>query len=391
MLVIKNARIFTAAERNYEKGDIIVDNGKITAVGTDAAIHMDAASQKEAEIIDAEGLFAMPGIVDAHSHIGGFGANGDDQDLNEMTCSVTPSMESYYAINPDSKDFKRAIRTGITTSVIAPGSGNVIGGLVCACKSAGKNVSEMCIKNPVALKMALGGNPKGVYGVKKQLPMTRMGIAQVIRDQFYKAREYMKKQADAGEDISKLPPYDAGMENICRVLRREIPAKVHCEQFDMLTALRISEEFDVLITLDHAWGSSDFIEEISSAKNLVGVIFGPVGVPLLPGECGKVDIECLAELDRRGVTCAIMTDGPILNPEMIIVQAGEAVRTGTPHDRALRMLTINPAKIAGLDDRIGSLEPGKDADIVLFRGIPALDSKARCVMTVINGVVVYRA
>lgn len=158
----------------------------------------------------------------------------------------------------------------------------------------------------------------------------------------------------------------------------------------MLTALRISEEFDILITLDHAWGSSDFYEEICSAKNLVGVIFGPVGVPLLPGECGKVDIECLAELDRRGVACAIMTDGPILNPEMIIVQAGEAVRTGTPHERALRMLTINPAKIAGLDDRIGSLEPGKDADIVLFRGIPALDSKACCVMTIINGVVVHR-
>ncbi len=391
MLVIKNARIFTAAGRNYEKGDIIVDNGKIIAVGTDSAIHMDAPLQKEAEIIDAEGLFAMPGIVDAHSHIGGFGANVEDQDLNEMTGCATPSMESFYAIDPSSRHFKRAVRAGITTSVIAPGSGNVIGGLACACKSAGQNTAEMCIKNPVALKMALGGNPKGVYGAKKQLPMTRMGIAQVIRDQFFKAREYMKKQTEAGEDPSKMPPYDAGLENICRVLRREIPAKVHCEQFDMLTVLRIAEEFDILFTLDHAWGSSDFIEEICSAKNLVGVIFGPVGVPLLPGECGKVDIECLAELDRRGVTCAIMTDGPILNPELIVGQAGEAVRTGTPHERALRMLTINPAKIAGLDNAIGSLEPGKDADIVLFRGVPALDTTARCVMTVINGAAVYRA
>lgn len=244
MLVIKNARIFTAAERNYEKGDIIVDSGKITAVGTDAAIHMDAASLKEAEVINAEGLFAMPGIVDAHSHIGGFGANGDDQDLNEMTCNATPSMESFYAINPDSKNFKRALRTGITTSVIAPGSGNVIGGLACACKSTGKNISEMCIKNPVALKMALGGNPKGVYGSKKQLPMTRMGIAQVIREQFYKAREYMKKQADAGEDISKLPPMmpawktSAGcfaVKSLPRCIANSLICSLHCASQRSLT------------------------------------------------------------------------------------------------------------------------------------------------------------
>lgn len=173
------------------------------------------------------------------------------------------------------------------------------------------------------------------------------------------------------------------------MLRREIPIKVHCEQFDMMTTLRIAEEFNISFTLDHAWGASDFYDEICSAKNLVGVIFGPTGVGLLPGECGKVDIECLEVLDRRGVTCAIMTDGPIMNPELLVGQAGEAVRLGTPHERVLRMLTINPAKIAGLDDRIGSLEPGKDADIVLFKGIPALDVAARCVRTIINGETVY--
>jgi len=385
MLVIKNARIFTAAKRDYEQGSILIDAGKILAIGG------EVAAPEDAETIDAGGLFAMPGIVDAHSHIGGFGANGEDQDLNEMTCNATPAVESYYAINPASKDFERAVRAGITTSVIAPGSGNVIGGLVCAVKNAGESMSEMCIKNPVALKMALGGNPKGVYGAKQQLPMTRMGVAQVIRDHLEKARAYMKKQADAGGDPAKMPSYDAGLENICRVLRREIPIKVHCEQFDMLTTLRIAQEYDILFTLDHAWGSVDFMEDICAAKNLVGVIYGPIGVPLLPGECGKVDIECLAELDRRGVTCAIMTDGPIMNPELIVGQAGEAVRTGTPHARALRMLTINPAKIAGLDGRIGSLEPGKDADVVLFKGVPALDTAARCVMSIINGRVVYRA
>ncbi len=385
MLVIKNARIFTAAEKDYEKGSILIKGGKIAAIGS------DLSAPEGVEAIDAEGLFAMPGIVDAHSHIGGFGANGEDQDLNEMTANATPAAESYYAIDPASKDFERAVSAGITTSVIAPGSGNVIGGLVCAVKNAGGSMREMCVKNPVALKMALGGNPKGVYGAKQQLPMTRMGVAQVIRDQLSKARVYMEKKRDAGSDLSKMPAYDAGLENICRVLQKEIPVKVHCEQFDMLTTLRIAEEFDILFTLDHAWGSTDFMEEICAAKNLVGVIYGPIGVPLLPGECGKVDIECLAELDRRGVTCAIMTDGPIMNPELIVGQAGEAVRTGTPHARALRMLTINPARIAGLDGRIGSLEPGKDADIVLFKGVPALDTAARCVVSVIDGKVVYRA
>ena len=157
----------------------------------------------------------------------------------------------------------------------------------------------------------------------------------------------------------------------------------------MMTTLQIAEEFDILCTIDHAWGASDFYDEIAGAKNLVGIIFGPTGVPLLPGECGKVDIECLAELDRRGVVTAIMTDGQIMNQELLVGQAGEAVRTGTPHERALTMLTRNAAAITGIEDRAGSLEPGKDADIILFRGIPARDTAARCVHAVINGETVF--
>ena len=382
MLVIQNARIFTAADKNYERGDIAVENGKILSVGENLPVPQGA------EVIDARGLFVMPGIVDAHSHVGGFG-EGNQQDLNEMTCNATPAVESFYGIDSESKDFPRIIKAGITTSVIAPGSGNVIGGMACACKSVGRSTAEMCIKNPVALKMALGGNPKGAYGAKNQLPMTRMGVAEVIRSTLFKARDYMEKQQAAKDDPAKMPPYDQGLENICKVLRREIPIKVHCEQFDMMTTLRIAEEFNIRFTLDHAWGATDFMDEICSAKNLVGVIFGPIGVSLTPGECGKVDIECLEELNRRGVTCAIMTDGPIMNPELLVGQAGEAVRMGTPHERVLRMLTINPAKIAGLEDRLGSLEPGKDADIVFFKGVPALDVAARCVRTIINGKTVY--
>ena len=378
MLVIKNAKIFTSAGKFYEKADMLLNSGKIEKIAEKIEIPEDA------QVIDAENLTAIPGIVDAHSHIGTFGIGGD-QDANEMTKNATPEIEVLYGIDTDSKAFQRVLRSGITTSAIAPGSGNVIGGLVCAVKSYGDSIEDMCIKNPVALKMALGGNPKGVYGKRNQMPMTRMGIAEVIRENYIKATEYLRKKEE-GEDI----PYDQGMENICKVLKREIPMKVHCEQFDMLTTIRISEEFNVEFTLDHAWGASDYYDDISNAKNLRGVIFGPIGVYLTPGECGKVDIDSLIELDRRGVCCSIMTDGPVMNPDLIVNQAGELVRFGMPQEKALEMITINGAKIIGLQDRIGSIEEGKDADIVLFKGSPAVDTDARVVCTIVNGEIAYR-
>ena len=376
-MVIKNAKIFTS-RKIYEKADMLLNSGKIEKIAEKIEIPEDA------QVIDAENLTAIPGIVDAHSHIGTFGIGGD-QDANEVTKNATPEIEVLYGIDTDLKAFQRVLRSGITTSAIAPGSGNVIGGLVCAVKSYGDSIEDMCIKNPVALKMALGGNPKGVYGKRNQMPMTRMGIAEVIRENYIKATEYLRKKEE-GEDI----PYDQGMENICKVLKREIPMKVHCEQFDMLTTIRISEEFNVEFTLDHAWGASDYYDDISNAKNLRGVIFGPIGVYLTPGECGKVDIDSLIELDRRGVCCSIMTDGPVMNPDLIVNQAGELVRFGMPQEKALEMITINGAKIIGLQDRIGSIEEGKDADIVLFKGSPAVDTDARVVCTIVNGEIAYR-
>lgn len=380
MLVIKNAKIYTSAGKVIEKGDILIQDGKIKQVGENLKYSCD-------NVIDAKGLVVTPGIIDAHSHIGGFGTDMSDQDLNEMTKNATPEIESIYAIDTNSKMFERVRKAGITTSAIAPGSGNVVGGLVCAVKSHGKSIQDMCIKSPVALKMALGGNPKGVYGKRNQMPMTRMGIAHVMRETLRKGQEYMAKRAD--KDESKRPEYDTGMENVCRVLRREIPIKVHCEQFDMLTTIRMAKEFNIEFTLDHAWGASDFMDDIVNS-GCRGVIYGPIGVPLLPGECGKIDIDSLVELDKRGVTCAIMTDGPILNPDVIIVQAGEVVRFGGDVERVINMLTINPARIIGIDDRVGSIEEGKDADIVIFNGTPAVDTNAAVVYTIINGEVVYK-
>ena len=378
MLVIRNAKIYTCAGKIYEQADILIDGQKIAAIGE----NLDVPPQTKS--IDADGLVAMPGIVDAHSHVGLFG-DGSGQDANEMTANATPEVESYYGLDIGDKAFQRVCRAGITVSAIPPGSGNVIGGMVCAVKSYGDSLEKMCIKNPVALKMALGGNPKGVYGKRNQMPMTRMGVAEIIRENLIRAKEYLAKQ-QRGEAVE----YHQGMENLCKVLRREIPMKVHCEQFDMLTILRIAEEFDVELTIEHAWGASDFYDDIAASKNLRGIIFGPIGVYLTPGECGKVDIDSLIELDRRGVCCSIMTDGPVMNPDLIVCQAGELVRFGMDQQKALQMLTINPAKILGLEDRIGSLEKGKDADVVLFRGEPAIDTAARVVCTIVNGEIAYQ-
>lgn len=382
MLVIKGAKIYTSADKVIQKGDILIENGKIKDIGTSMNV-------KGGTIIDAEGLIATPGIIDAHSHISGFGADMDDQDLNEMTNNATPQVEAIYSVDTSSKMFERVIQSGITTSAIAPGSGNVVGGLVCAVKSYGHSIEDMCIKNPVALKMALGGNPKGVYGKRNKMPMTRMGIAHVIRETLIKGQEYLQKKEAAKDDVSKMPYFDLGLENVCRVLKKEIPLKVHCEQFDMLTIIHIAKEFDVDFTLDHAWGASDFYDDIVES-GCKGVIYGPIGVALLPGECGKIDIYSVVELDRRGVTCAIMTDGPILNPDVLIIQAGEVVRFGGNIERVLNMLTINPAKILGIDDRVGSIEKGKDADIVIFKGMPAVDTNAMVEYTIINGEVAYK-
>ena len=375
MLVIKNAKIYTSAGQVYENGDILIEDGKIVEVGEDLKFD-------NAKTLDVEGLVVIPGIVDAHSHIGGFGTDMSDQDLNEMTKNITPEVEALYSIDTKSPMFQRALKAGITTSAVAPGSGNVIGGMVCAVKSHGKGIEDMCIKNPVALKAALGGNPKGVYGKRNEMPMTRMGIAKVLRETFIKAQEYMEKREKGETDI------DLGLENVCKVVRREIPLKVHCEQFDMLTTIRIAKEFDIDFTLDHAWGASDFYDDIENS-NCKGVIYGPIGVLLLPGECGKIDIDSLIELDKRGVPCAIMTDGPILNPDVIVVQAGEVIRFGGDIERVINMLTINPAKIIGVDDRVGSIEKGKDADLVIFKGTPALDTNASVKYTIINGEIVY--
>ena len=378
MYVIKNGTLYTMDGQGVLQADLRVENGKITEIGSNL-------STEGAEVIDATGKCVTPGFVDPHSHIGGFGA-GDEQDLNEITNPLTPELDARYGINPKSKDFKVALEQGITTSCIIPGSANVVCGWGMAYKSAGK---ARLIKDPVALKAAMGINPKGCYCPKNQTPMTRMGIANLMKTYLRNVQDYMKKKADAGDDKTKLPTYDLGLEHGIPVLEKKIPLKVHSYMHDMMTLLEIAKEFDIQITLDHAQGASDYLEELND-PHVRGVIFGPTSECLFPGEGGKLDYECCKGLDDEGVKVAVMTDGPVTVVNMLLYEVGESVRRGMDPVRALGMVTCNSAAIVGVEDRVGSLTVGKDADILIWSDMPAAAVDAVLEQVMVDGEIVYK-
>ena len=385
MLLLKNATVLTMDDAGViEGGDVLLDGGKIVSVGI-------GLPEAGCEVIDCTGKIVMPGLIDAHAHRTNFPENGEGSgDINELTNPVTAELNAYYAIDPKNVSFAISCAYGITTSCIAPGSGNVVGGYCVAMKSAGKGLADQVIANPVALKAAMGINPKGVYNGKNRCPMSRMGIAQVLREYLQKVQAYMKKKAEAGEDASKLPPYDEAMEHGIPVLERKIPLKVHAYQQDMMTVLEIADEFDIDVTLDHALGASDFVEELAANPHVKGVIYGPILIGLFPGEGCKVDFDAMKLLDDAGVCTAMMTDALLSCAQMLVNQVGECVRAGMDPIRALRMLTVNPAKMLGLEERIGMLRPGMDADIAVFDAMPCVVPSAQVEMTIINGDIVYR-
>jgi len=382
MLKIKNATIYTMAGQILQNSDILCEDGKILEVGT--------ALRDADQEIDATGLVVIPGIIDAHSHIGTMSTVTEEADNNEMTNPATADVSIVYAYDPESDDVRRAVQAGITTVGLAPGSGNVVGGEVVAMKTVGDNPFDMIVKRPIALKCATGFNPKNVYGPKDQRPLTRMGIAQVIIDLLMDGKAYMEKKILAAEGKGEAPKYDAGLELVEKVLRREIPLKMHSGGFDMITGIEIAKQFNVLLTLDHASGAGHFAKEIADA-NIMGIIGGPWGGPAhMVGEGKRNGAYDVVECHKLGVTCAIMTDGPIVKQDALIYEAGEAVRLGLSVEEALSMLTINAAKIILCDDRLGSIEVGKDADFAIFRGTPALDTDAVVMYTISGGKIAYQ-
>lgn len=377
MYVIKNALVYTMADAGVVKADILVENGKVAAIGENLSAET---------VIDAAGKVVTPGFVDAHSHIGGIAdLTPLGEDLNEITNPLTPELDAYYGINPKDKCFGYAIEQGITTSCLIPGSANVVCGWGMAYKSAGEH---RLIKDPVALKAAMGINPKGCYAAKKMAPMTRMAIANLMKKYLWDVKDYMAKKAAAGDDATKLPPYDLGLEHGIPVIEKKIPLKVHSYMHDMMTLLEIAKEFDILVTMDHAQGASDFADELAD-PHVKGVVFGPTCEPLFPGEGGKLDYECCKMLDDRGVNVAVMTDGPVTAINMLLYEIGEAVRKGMDPVRALGMVTVNAARILGIEDRVGSLAVGMDADILVWSALPSLAADAVLERVIIDGKTVF--
>ncbi|MEG3007563.1 MAG: amidohydrolase family protein [Oscillospiraceae bacterium] len=376
-MLIKNGNIYTMTEEENFVGDLLIEDGKISKIGKNIDVKAD-------KTIDATGLNVLPGLIDAHSHLGLFNFNEETgiDDANEMTKENTPTMDARYGVDIDLPEFKSAIEHGITTLLLTPGSGNVICGLPFATKTYGTNIFDMTIKSPCALKIAFGGNPKNTYGARKQLPMTRMGVAQVLREKLYAAKKY-KDEKDEGKN----PKYDVELEAMLPAMRGEVPLKMHCTQYDMLTAIEIANEFGLKFSLEHAWGACDYLDEI--VESGCSICYGPIATYRAAGERRKIDIESVKILDDRGVNVAIITDSPILSIESLYHHLGEAVREGLDIKRGLRMVTINPAKILGVEDRVGSLEVGKDADIAIFDGLVGLDTNALVKYTIVNGKVVY--
>lgn len=382
-MFIKNAKIYTMAGDVIENGSILIKDGKIQEVGT------DIISPLGVETIDAEGRMVVPGLIDAHCHLGLFeeaiGFEGDDG--NEMVDPVTPQLRAIDAINPMDMSFREAYEGGVTTAVTGPGSANVIGGTFIAIKTYGHRVDNMIIKDPVAMKIAFGENPKRVYESQKKSPMTRMSTAAILRETLFKAKTYMEKKKN--EDESKRPDYDIKMEALIPVLKKEIPLKAHAHRADdIFTAIRIANEFDLDLTLDHCTEGHLIVDEL--VKEGRSAIVGPTFGNRSKFELKNKSFETPKALVEAGVKIAINTDSPVIPLQHLALCAGLAVNAGLDEMEALKAITINAAEITGIADRVGSIEKGKDADIVIFDGNPLRNIDSKTYITIIDGKIVYQ-
>jgi imidazolonepropionase-like amidohydrolase len=385
-VAIVGGRVVPITDEPVDGGTVLIADGKVVAVGRDVSVPDDA------RVIDAAGGWVLPGFVEAHGHVGVHeeGEGWAGQDTNEMTEPVTAHVRALDAINPADIGFRDAISGGVLAVNVNPGSGNPIGGQTAALKCWGRTVDEMLLKAPAGMKSALGENPKRVYSQQKKTPSTRLGTAAVIRGALVDAANYLQRieaeQAKPAADRKQVDR-DLKLEALGRVLRREIPWRQHCHRADdIATGLRIAEEFGYRLVIDHGT-EAHLLADILAAKN-IPVIIGPLLTSRSKVELRNRSLTTPGKLAAAGVTIAITTDHPVVPIHFLAYQAGLAVKHGLDRDTALQALTINPARIVGIDDRLGSIEPGKDADLVIWSGDP-LDVPSRVERAFVDGVEIY--
>ena len=362
MICIRNGTLHTAVSKETFIADILIDGGKIVKIGKDL-------SADGAEVIDAAGLHVYPGFVEAHCHIGldGYGIGYEGHDYNELNDPVTPQVQAIDGINPFDPCMKMAAKAGVTCFATGPGSSNSIGGTFAAIKPVGTRVDNMIVKFPIAMKCAFGENPKRCY--QKQGISSRMTNAAKIREALNKAKVYKAKIEAAGDDASKLPAYDQKSEALIPVLNHEIPLKAHAHQAnDIFTAIRIAKEFGVGLTLEHVTEGHMIVDEL--AKENLPLAVGPTFGHASKFELQNKTWETPGILAKAGCHVSIITDAPVTPLHYLPLCAGLAIKAGMDEYEALRAVTINPAEHIGIADRVGSLEEGKDADVVIVDGCP---------------------
>ncbi len=385
MLVVIHGYIKTMEEQDYPDGYLRIDHGKIVAVGDMAECDVQALREnQEVQVIDAGGNLVMPGIIEAHCHMGiteeKKGMEGDD--CNENVNSVTPHLRAIDAINPMDDAFHDAIKAGITSAMIGPGSSNVVGGQFAFLKTHGRCIDQMIVKAPAAMKVAFGENPKVNYSGQNVSPVTRMAIAAQLREELTKAREYQRR---IGENPETVP--DFRYECWLPVLNGEIPLKAHVHRADdILTAVRIAKEFGLRMTLDHCSEGHLVIEELQEAG--FPAIVGPDMASRNKIEVGNMAFKTAGELSKNGILTAVTTDHPVSKIQFLPICAGLAVKEGMSMEDGFRAITINAAKICGVEDKVGSLAAGKDGDVAIFNGNP-MEVFTRTLCTVINGKIAY--
>lgn len=392
MLLVKNGYVKTMTGVDYNNGYILTESTRILKAGNMSELD-ESELPNGIKVIDATGMYIMPGLVDAHSHIGliedSTGFEGDD--ANEATEPVVPHLRAIDGVYPMDMAFVEARKYGITTVIVSPGSTNVIGGQIAALKTYGNTVDKMIIKEPTGIKIAFGENPKAEGISRKKMPVTRMAIAALLRDSLARAAEYKQRiyVHEQKPEKTKNPGYDMKLEALAMVLDKKIPLVAHAHRADdILTAIRIAKEFQVDLTIEHCT-EGHFIADIL-AEEKINVITGPLMISRTRVELRNHNLKVPGILSKAGIQVAIASCHPSVPAYLLCVCAALAVKEGMSEEDALKGITMNAAKAVGISHRVGSIEMGKDADIVIFDRHP-FNIMSRVIYTIINGEIIYAA